>query len=286
MPAPLDKLEALVNYAFGTARQNSSCWQYETSMTERIYRLTQSGRDAWESQDAAVPADYRRLLWLMDFHGHAGLMREMMMSAPRHVLDEWLAEMEELGLIEQVPAGREEERDFALPRDDKTLALEQARLQQEAQAAGAALQRTGAYLALDRLKYRRITPKPAAETEILVIEDDPDQLALADLRMTMAGYKVRVATSVNAFLQSMFDDGAPDLLLLDVELPDGDGFDVLARMRRHKVLSALPIIMLTVRSDPADIGKGLALGADGYVTKPYTKSILADVVRRILGSNV
>jgi len=286
MPAPLDKLEALVNYAFSTARQNSSCWQYETYMTERIYRLTPSGRDAWESQDAAVPADYRRLLWLMDFHGHAGLMREMMMSAPRHVLDEWLAEMEELGLIEQVPAGREEERDFALPRDDKTLALEQARLQQEAQAAGAALQRTGAYLALDRLKYRRITPKPAAETEILVIEDDPDQLALADLRMTMAGYKVRVATSVNAFLQSMFDDGAPDLLLLDVELPDGDGFDVLARMRRHKVLSALPIIMLTVRSDPADIGKGLALGADGYVTKPYTKSILADVVRRILGSTV
>ena len=285
MPAPLDKLEALVNYAFSTARQNSSCWKYETYMTERIYRLTQSGRDAWESQDAAVPADYRRLLWLMDFHGHAGLMREMMMSAPRHVLDEWLAEMEELGLIEQVPAGREEERDFALPRNDKTLALEQARLQQEAQAAGAALQRTGAYLALDRLKYRRITPKPAAETEILVIEDDPDQLALADLRMTMAGYKVRVATSVNAFLQSMFDDGAPDLLLLDVELPDGNGFDVLARMRRHKVLSAMPIIMLTVRSDPEDIGKGLALGADGYVTKPYTKNILADVVRRILGSN-
>jgi DNA-binding response OmpR family regulator len=43
--------------------------------------------------------------------------------------------------------------------------------------------------------------------------------------------------------------------------------------------------MLTVRSDPADIGKGLALGADGYVTKPYTKNILADVVRRILGAD-
>jgi DNA-binding response OmpR family regulator len=80
----------------------------------------------------------------------------------------------------------------------------------------------------------------------------------------------------------MFDEGAPDLLLLDVELPDGDGFEVLARMRRHKALSTLPIIMLTIKSDPADIGKGLALGADGYVTKPYTKSILAEVVRKIL----
>jgi CheY-like chemotaxis protein len=251
-------------------------------MTERIYRLTDNGRDAWESQDAGVPADYRRLLWLMDFHGHAGLMREAMSSYPRHVLDEWLAEMEELGLIEQVAAGQQAEQDFALPRSDKTLALEQAQLQQETQAAGSALARTGAYLALDRLRYRRIAPKPAAETEILILEDDPDQLALADLRMTMAGYRVRVANSVNGFLQSMFDEGAPDLLLLDVELPDGDGFEVLRRMRRHKVLSALPIIMLTVRNDPADIGKGLALGADGYVTKPYTKSILAEVVRKVL----
>jgi CheY-like chemotaxis protein len=251
-------------------------------MTERIYRLTDNGRDAWESQDAGVPADYRRLLWLMDFHGHAGLMREAMSSYPRHVLDEWLAEMEELGLIEQVAAGQQAEQDFALPRSDKTLALEQAQLQQETQAAGSALARTGAYLALDRLRYRRIAPKPAAETEILILEDDPDQLALADLRMTMAGYGVRVANSVNGFLQSMFDEGAPDLLLLDVELPDGDGFEVLRRMRRHKVLSALPIIMLTVRNDPADIGKGLALGADGYVTKPYTKSILAEVVRKVL----
>jgi DNA-binding response OmpR family regulator len=84
----------------------------------------------------------------------------------------------------------------------------------------------------------------------------------------------------------MFDDGAPDLLLLDVQLPDGDGFDILVRMRRHKVLSDLPIVLLTVQSDPQAIGRGLALGADGYVTKPYTKNILADVVRRVLNQTL
>ena len=47
-------------------------------MSERSYRLTQNGRQAWESQDTAVPADYRRLLWLMDFQGHAGLIRQAM----------------------------------------------------------------------------------------------------------------------------------------------------------------------------------------------------------------
>jgi CheY-like chemotaxis protein len=53
-------------------------------------------------------------------------------------------------------------------------------------------------------------------------------------------------------------------------------------MRRHKALGALPIILLTASSDPADIGKGLALGADGYVTKPYTKRLLADVIAQVL----
>ena len=94
----------------------------------------------------------------------------------------------------------------------------------------------------------------------------------------MAGYKVRVASSVNGFLQALVDEGAPDLLLLDVMLPDGDGFDVLGKMRRHQALGSLPIVMLTARNDAADIGRGLILGADGYITKPYTKAILADVI--------
>lgn len=250
-------------------------------MSDRIYRLTTTGRQAWETQDAAVPADYRRLLWLMDFYGHAGLMRTMLASYPASMLEEWLTEMEELGLIEQVPPGTQAEQDFALPRDS-TVGLNQARLREEAGAASKALTQAGAYVALDRLRRRRGIAKAPAETQILIVEDDPDQLALADLRMTMSGYQVRVASSVNGFLQSMFDDGAPDLLLLDIGLPDGDGFEVLARMRRHKVLYDLPIVLLTAKNDPADIGKGLALGADGYVTKPYTKSILADVVRQVL----
>ena len=250
-------------------------------MSERIYRLTKTGRNAWESQDTAVPADYRRLLWVMDFHGHAGLMRDLVASYPQHILDEWLGEMEELGLIEQVIAGQEAEQDFAMPKDE-TLGLDRPELIEEARKAAAALARTGAYLAQDRLRFRKATTKPPGDTVVLIVEDDADQLALADLRMTMAGYLVRVAQSANGFLQSMFDDGAPDLLLLDVELPDGNGFEILTRMRRHKVLSDLPIVLLTAKNEPESIGKGLVLGADGYVVKPYTKNILADVVRRVL----
>lgn len=247
-------------------------------MGERTYRLTRAGREAWESEDTAVPADYRRLLWLMDFHGHAGVVQGLLRHYPRDVLDEWLGEMAELGLIEQVP---EEELGEITPRPDTTLALGKLELR-EAQRAGEALSRTGAYLAADRLQKRSVPQKPPADTVILIVEDDPDQLALADLRVSMAGYKVRVAGSVHAFLQGMLDEGPPDLLLLDVELPDGDGFEVLARLRKHQSLHALPIVLLTAKTEAADIGKGLLLGADGYVTKPYTKSLLAEVIRKVL----
>jgi CheY-like chemotaxis protein len=250
----------------------------------RIYRLTKSGRDAWENEDAAVPADYRRILWLIDFQGHAGLTSTLLKSVSRTMLDAWLEEMEELGLIEPVPEGEEQSEGLASDADRtlKLTDLERKKLKQDAQNAGSALASTGAYVALHRLNERPSLHKASQDTSVLIVEDDPDQLALADLRVSMAGYRVRVAGSVNAFLQTMLDEGAPDLLLLDVALPDGDGFEVLARMRRHQALGSLPIVMLTAKADPADIGKGLALGADGYITKPYTKNVLADVIRRVL----
>ena len=198
------------------------------------------------------------------------------------MLEEWLDEMAELGLIEILPEGEPPAAGFAPGSTDTTAALDQAQIREAARLAGSTLARSGAYLALDRLRQRPLAAKLPAETVILIVEDDPDQLALADLRVSMAGYKVRVASSVNGFLQALVDEGAPDLLLLDVMLPDGDGFDVLSKMRRHQALGSLPIVMLTARTDPADIGRGLVLGADGYITKPYTKSILSDVIARVL----
>ncbi len=248
-----------------------------------VYRLTESGRSAWESEDAAVPSDYRRILWLMDFQGHRGLASAMLNSISRGMLDDWLAEMAEIGLIEEVPEGEQTVADFASA--DRTLKLsdlERKRLKQDAQAASDSLAASGAFLATHRLSARAAARKAPGDTTILIVEDDPDQLALADLRLTMAGYRVRVAHSVNGFLQTMLDDGAPDLLLLDVSLPDGDGFEVLAKLRRHQALGSLPVVMLTAMREPAAIGKGLALGADGYVIKPYTKNVVADVIRRVL----
>jgi CheY-like chemotaxis protein len=251
---------------------------------ERIYRVTAAGRKAWENQDVAVPAEYRRMLWMMDFHGHASVIDDLVRRYPKHMLDDWLAEMEELGLIEESQEGELEDTHpaFSAQDADQTITMDLARLREESESAGTTLARTGAYVAADRVGLRPASSKAPGDTVVLIVEDDPDQLALADLRVSMAGYKVRVAKSVNDYLQSMLDAGAPDLLLLDVVLPDGNGFDVLAKIRRHPVLGSLPVVLLTAKDEAGDIGKGLLLGADGYITKPYTKNILADVIRRVL----
>jgi len=199
---------------------------------------------------------------------------------PRNVLDEWLVEMEDLGLIEEVAGAGDAA--FSTHDADRTMGLDQARVKRDGRAASVDLARTGAYISADRLSRRPAPRKAPGDTVVLIVEDDPDQLALADLRVSMAGYKVRVAKTVNEFLHSMLDEGAPDLLLLDVSLPDGNGFELLTKMRRHAVLGSLPIVMLTSENEPEDVGKGLLLGADGYITKPYTKNILADVIRRVL----
>ena len=102
------------------------------------YRLTAAGRSAWENEDLAVPEDYRRILWLMDFHGQDGVVGELLHRYPRNVLDEWLAEMEDLGLIEVSPGGQDSGSTFSTREADRTLGLDQARMRREGASASAA----------------------------------------------------------------------------------------------------------------------------------------------------
>lgn len=255
----------------------------------KLYRRTEGGRAAVQSGDLAIPSDFRRILALVETEMHGDAIRGSLRQYPDALLAEWLEELEELGMLESRPsADITHNLQFAVPgaagreQPPGLLAEDAPRIERETRAAGAALSRTGAYLAEDRLKNRAPLAKPPTETVVLVVEDDPDQLALADLRVSMAGYQVRVADSGQALKEALRTKGLPDVLLLDVMLPDADGFAILAGMRRHPKLALLPVIMLTAKDDPADISKGLALGADGYVTKPYSKNILADTIRRVL----
>jgi CheY-like chemotaxis protein len=254
-----------------------------------VARLTDAGRKAfWSGQvrTSGLPKEYLRIMGLVEFQGHPNVIRSYLRRYPDHLIDEWLAELEEANLIEYVAAANDSELKFmsgaAAHAPTPVLEEDSNLISDESWAASNILTVGGVYIAKDRVKNRPVLTKPRSETVLLIVEDDPDQMALAKQRVGLAGYKIRGADSGLALRDDLRTLSAPDLVLLDVMLPDCSGFDILAELRRHPGHSLVPIIMLTVKSDPADIKTGIAIGADGYVTKPYSKAGLAQAIEQVL----
>lgn len=116
---------------------------------------------------------------------------------------------------------------------------------------------------------------------VLVVEDDEVTSTLLERILMANGYMVRKAPNRAAILVGLKD--FPDLIILDVLMPDANGFDILNRIRQHAVLKDLPVMMLTSLGSLEDILKGLKLGANGYLTKPAKSKALLDAIRKVLG---
>jgi len=116
---------------------------------------------------------------------------------------------------------------------------------------------------------------------ILVVDDDRDIVRLARAYLEQSGYQVLVAYDGETALHILRRE-SPDLVILDLMLPDRNGLDVTRTVRRDASLAAMPIIMLTARVDDQDKIVGLELGADDYVTKPFNPSELVARIRAVL----
>jgi DNA-binding response OmpR family regulator len=114
--------------------------------------------------------------------------------------------------------------------------------------------------------------------KILVVDDDPDLLALVAFALTNAGYAVVKAADAAPALAA-FDRELPNLVLLDINLPSGSGFDVCRNIRDR---SPVPVMMLTARGEEEDLVRALELGADDYLTKPFSPRTLLARVKALL----
>ncbi len=130
---------------------------------------------------------------------------------------------------------------------------------------------------------RRTRPRTPGETVVLIVEDDQTTGALIEAALQKFGYRARHARNRAEIGAALAAKPMPDLVLLDVLLPDVNGFDVLNRIRQHAALRQLPVLMLTSLSDRMNIAKGLGLGADGYLTKPAQPSTLIDAIQALVG---
>ena len=118
-------------------------------------------------------------------------------------------------------------------------------------------------------------------SNILVVEDDPDIADLIRHYLEKAGHTVERLSS-GAAVMPRLQAGLPDLVVLDLMLPELDGLMVCQAMRSHGRTAGIPIIMLTARADEGDRIAGLELGADDYVTKPFSPKELAARVAALL----
>jgi two-component system phosphate regulon response regulator PhoB len=124
-----------------------------------------------------------------------------------------------------------------------------------------------------------VTSKPTYR--ILVVDDEPDITALVAYHLAKAGYRVATASNGRDALAAAREE-RPDLLVLDLMLPGASGYDVLAELRRRDETKDIGVILLTARREEPDRIKGLSLGADDYIPKPFSPQELVLRVRAVL----
>lgn len=120
-----------------------------------------------------------------------------------------------------------------------------------------------------------------SKQRILVVDDDKSIVKVVRSYLEQAGYEVRIAYDGATALHSLRSE-KPDLLVLDLMLPDRDGWEITRLIRADAAMGAIPIIMLTARVEDADKIVGLELGADDYITKPFNAREIVARVRALL----
>lgn len=121
-----------------------------------------------------------------------------------------------------------------------------------------------------------------APPRVLVVDDDESVLHLVELILKRAGIQSILARNASEAAQVLKQKPLPDLVILDMMLPDVSGLEFLRQMRRKEVFNNLPVLILSALADPDQIREGLAAGADRYLTKPYLANNLLTTVQEVL----
>ncbi len=118
--------------------------------------------------------------------------------------------------------------------------------------------------------------------KILIADDEPNIVVSLEFLMKQKGYDVRVASTGEEALAAV-GEFAPDLILLDVMMPRMSGYDLCQRVRENPAWQGVKIIMLSAKGRDIEVSKGMAVGADAYVTKPFSTKDLIAKVQELLG---
>lgn len=244
-----------------------------------LYSKTAKGIAELGARHLDLPRGHYRLLSQVD--GKSGVVQladrcGLGLVAAEQICERLLSE----GLVHVVSSAADQ--DWALYPNGSAISVEElepeegVRAWAEARRGVSALQSHGYFASTMR------PMKGDARPSILSVEDDPLIARLLGVLLSRAGYEFRHAADGAAAFAAM-EEKAPDLVLLDVMLPDTTGFAILEWIRKHAKLGNLPVVMVTAQVGEEDVMHGLKAGADGYIFKPFRPEPLLGCIRSILG---
>lgn len=251
-------------------------------ITEKIYNKTAKGRAKLRTTDEGFLLAKAKILALIDGKQSLAVFTDPMTDLDRANFLSLINEFESQGLI-HLP-GNDIEFDLPTPMVEVTELGPEASVRAWAEATRGSreLHEHGFYANPERVEPAAIK-KCAQRLRVLVVDDDESIVELLTLLLQDKGHVVTSATDAMGAVAELRKPVAPDLVLLDVLLPGRNGFDILASIRANERLSKLPVIMVTGMIDSEHVMKGLKLGADGYIFKPFKWPTLYECIQAVTG---
>jgi two-component system, OmpR family, response regulator len=252
-----------------------------------IYTPTKSGTTELMGGSTQISATALQLLVLFDGKLAVAEVARLAQGISAKELQETISMLLKSGYIELKQPGKNVNLDFggffsSLPAAPPSKSvLEEAGV--EADKATESLRQNGYYVNIARRAEQKKSPASGARYSVLVIEDNVELQKVLKFLLQFEEFDPRAASTRSEIVAALRTMPSPDVILLDVNLPDISGFDVLTRIRQHPILKSIPVIMLTAQSTRQDVLRGLAGGADGYITKPFEHDILMNGIRAVLG---
>jgi CheY-like chemotaxis protein len=256
-------------------------------MTEKIaYTRTAKGNTEIAAAAGVLTRGLKMLLGMVtDKTLHADISIRLP-QVPGDKLKAALARLERDGyialVVEQEDAPQELDFTRFISRPVKEPTLTQ-RKQAEATLAGARRTRPGYHVSILNRPEQRIAPRSGAKHCILIIDADESTALAVARNLLVAGFDVRSAAAREEILAELNRQPMPDAIVMDVDLPDTIGLELLGKLRQHPKLSSVPIVVATAKVQHDDVVAALAYGASGYLTKPLKPEAMVDSIKGVLG---
>ncbi|HWA14273.1 MAG TPA: response regulator [Burkholderiales bacterium] len=258
-----------------------------TILDNDVYVLTARGATQIRGTATALSPAEIELLVCLDGLNSVGDIKKLRLSMPAAEVDAVLAKLRARNLVELFTDRADKPLDISALLDSTgSFRISDGELKLvdgEAASGVASLQKSGYYVRIARRATQRRERPRGHKLSALIIEDEPLLAKFLRTYLLLEDFEARIATNREQIVAEFRKPPIPDLVLLDVVLPDADGFNILQKIREHPQLRSVPIIMITAQATREAVLKGLAGGADGYMTKPFEVENLIAAIRAVLG---